>query len=149
MNNISGRRRFKNEINLIKNSYSIIIDSEIKFHVLLPNIGKITFEISSCYPFKIPIILINGEKYESFLLLKSNKLRSIYNKLYNNKCCMLCSSYICSSNWYPGIKIENILNEIIKMKNIMIKCNKYYLLEEIKQKNKIPIEINILSYLDV
>ena len=127
-------RRFTREINLIQNLYPIIIDNNMKFHVLLPNVGKITFELISSYPFKMPNILVNAQKYELFLSLKSNKLRNIYKLLFKNNCCMICDSYNCSENWSPAVKIENILNEIINMKNKMIQCGKYHLIEQIKKK---------------
>jgi hypothetical protein len=141
-------KRFTKEINLIQNSYPIIIDNNMKFHVLLPNIGKITFELTSYYPFKMPNILVNAQKYELFLSLKSNKLRNIYKLLFSNNCCMICDSYNCSGNWSPVVKIQNIINEIINMKNKMIQCGKYYLIEQIKKKNNIPIEINIFIYIN-
>jgi ubiquitin-protein ligase len=85
---------------------------------------NIKFEFPRCYPFKVPkVFIINNNEEVIVEYLKS--LKDI--KFPGISKCLCCESIICSNNWYPGLNVISIMEEIKKnytqlRKNIIDLC---------------------------
>lgn len=137
--------RIKHEIELIKkeksdyhfiysippNYNSISQNINIIFH-LFKEFFDILIILDKSYPYIAPQILFN---YKS--------LPHIY--INNNNDCLYCSSYLCSNNWYPGIKIVHLIDDVEKL------IGAYYIKKAIfgLKYIKLPKDIkeNIISFI--
>lgn len=138
--------RIKHEIELIKkeksdyhfiyyippNYNSINQNINITFH-LIKEFFDIMIIIEKKYPFVPPTILFN---YKS--------LPHIYINDYNFEC-LKCNSYLCSNNWYPAIKIVQLIDDVEKLIGAKYKKNASYGLEYFKNIPK-DIKKNIISF---
>lgn len=124
-------RRIRKEIekynNISSDTYDSLIEStgcntiQFTIHIkpLVKNV-KVCLKYSSEYPFTPPDMYVNGHKYIS--LLKTNKFnKDILKKIYNNNCCLCCSTIMCRDNWAPTLNFKNILDEIVK--NLILKVH--------------------------
>lgn len=71
--------------------------------------------ICDSYPFKAPLqVMVNNRiiDHEYFFNLPTNIKKRVYKNL-NGVCCMMCSSYLCSNNWAPSLRIIDSINQII------------------------------------
>ena len=71
--------------------------------------------ICDSYPFKAPLqVVVNNRiiDHEYFYNLPTNIKKRVYKNL-NGVCCMMCSSYLCSNNWAPSLRIIDSINQII------------------------------------
>ena len=71
--------------------------------------------ICDSYPFKAPLkVFINNRiiDHKYFFNLPTNIKKRVYKNL-NGVCCMMCSSYLCSNNWAPSLRIIDSINQII------------------------------------
>ena len=96
-------------------------------------INTYSFMIPQDYPFSPPKFTINELSYCEFYNLHTIRFEKVlqYIKGIN---CLCCHSYLCKNNWSPGLRLENMLNQIIEYKKL-----KYYiclklLADKIKEK---------------
>lgn len=81
--------------------------------------------ICDSYPFKAPLkVEINNRKidHEYFFNLPTNIKKRLYKNL-NGVCCMLCSSYLCSNNWSPSLRIIDSINQILHYRDKIIQAH--------------------------
>ena len=67
----------------------------------------IQIRIPDNYPFKCPTIFLNGVNY--FKILEEVSIKHKMTEM-----CLCCETVMCPYSWKPGIKIDDILNEILK-----------------------------------
>lgn len=128
-------RRFSNEItNIIEkfhnaNCNKLANGYEIKINFKNRNI---IFFVDKSYPFKAPIVKINGNDYIKMLCISTDKFsKKILNDKYNIDC-LCCRSFSCPNLWKPSrslldymLEIEtniNIIETILAMKYTYIVC---------------------------
>jgi ubiquitin-protein ligase len=147
--NSSVTNRLTNEFKFIKNNNYLqilsinITENLINIKILDKNYSKnniYTFLINKNYPFTQPNVFINNITYIQFMQIKSPETLKLLKEIWGYDC-LCCSTYMCSDNWRPTIKILNIIEEIQFYRNIRlaimykILCNKIsqkYLLKDIK-----------------
>jgi hypothetical protein len=95
------------EFNLIKKS-DTIYDLECNF----PD-NKLNIELSINYPFKGPKMLINGDNF--FNIIKHFDENIIKKKYGYN--CFCCQSYLCSKNWIPSIRLNQVIIQTFDLVN--------------------------------
>lgn len=64
------------------------------------------------YPFVAPTVYINEKLIDEITYL-NNYSSKILKKIHGIDC-LCCSSILCNNNWYPGLTIQDILNDIRK-----------------------------------
>jgi ubiquitin-protein ligase len=121
--NIIKRRITKEIINLketISSSICVYFD-EIKklpsVNVIIEEnskINNILFEFNSNYPFIPPIVSVNSEKYIEHILINNNlDFIKVLKELTGSQC-LCCNSYVCHNNWIAGVKLSDLVLEIIQ-----------------------------------
>lgn len=144
------RRRLKNECRIMMpkcDSFKVeyILNGGKIFVTFYINKNSYLFDVSTDYPFTIPKLLINGLNHNDFFNLKSTRFRSLI-KYVANIDCLCCNSYLCYNNWAPGVKFENIIDQIENYKNIKYLICLKIMLDQIKEKYLIQ-DINLDSWL--
>ena len=136
-------RRLKKE--LINTNYTIENSSNsskiIKFNY---NNYNIVIKISLDYPFKPPLELYINNRLMSHKYFNDLPYK-IKSRLYGksiNKCCLLCSSCLCSDNWAPSLKLIDVVKEFICIINMI---NMAYNKEYIKKYSKLPLFSELLE----
>lgn len=115
------KKRVKRELTDIYKLYDrIIVETNIYNKLVITLKRKnnsYVFIIPDYYPFRNPTLEINGLSQNYFFDLKSNRFRSIL-KLISGMDCLCCSSYLCPTNWTPGITLDKIVTELENYKTI-------------------------------
>lgn len=159
-NNIITKLSYKRSIsdfNLLVEKYkngtfSVNINGSItKYNInFLFDNSVFLFVIDDTFPFHNPKLYINHINYFDILKVHDEQSRTIIKNDYDMDC-LCCSTILCYNNWSPAIKLDFIIDEYIRFKNIICYCyNKKKLLEINKENNYIfPQEIidHICSYL--
>ena len=115
-------------------------ESSMLFIKFYPNqlLVNIVLEYSNDYPWKPPIITVNGHNYIRLLkIVEQWKLK------YINTKCLCCSSLMCISNWTPFKNISDVLTEVCTNLDLKLKFNEIRHVKKIKHKylnEDIPIE---------
>lgn len=127
--------------------YTISIMNQDDALIRLTSGYNVRIKFGDHYPFKKPEIFIDGKEYSDFLVIKKNKnTRELLKKMFNEKCCFVCSSLACPENWNTCMTVEKILVDIehkTRMKEqMMVEIE----VEKIKTKGLIPQHINITDY---
>jgi ubiquitin-protein ligase len=73
------------------------------------------FTIGNEYPFKPPILVVNGQLYTDYLCLSTKRLSNMYTKMYKISN-MLCYSIVKNSKWKASFTIQQIINEYNNVK---------------------------------
>ena len=119
------KRRITRELEKLNEHCSLIsIDSELNEtsnfdkHKYIVNIldsknGLIySIILSNTYPFKTPGVQINFRPYQEFLRIGSTEqLKKIHNLN-----CLCCSTITCGNNWSPAFTMNNLIEEIRRLK---------------------------------
>jgi len=130
-------RRINNELkNIIEkfhnvNCKKLFPNNEYKITISFKN-RNITFFLDKNYPFKEPIVKINGNDYIKMLCISTDNFsKKILNTKYNIDC-LCCTSLSCPNVWKPAksildymLEIEtniNIIETILAMKYTYIVC---------------------------
>ena len=109
---------------------------------------NIDLHFNEFYPFKPPTKILINNNILSYINIPY-RLWNYYTNILNYKC-PCCSSIICSGNWVPGNKIEEIINEYIDFKNKIINIrNITHFIDTLHILNKLPFDIqrNIISFI--
>jgi len=107
-------RRLEKELTGINYSVSILKEKK-KLITFVYKDKDVKVIICDSYPFKAPLqVMVNNRiiDHEYFFNLPTNIKRRVYKNL-NGVCCMMCSSYLCSNNWAPSLRIIDSINQII------------------------------------
>jgi hypothetical protein len=75
------------------------------------------FIINNNYPFLNPNVYVNNIDYKQLLITKHTSEKNNLKK-FKGIDCLCCSSLTCHYNWTPAIKLNNIITEIKKFKQI-------------------------------
>jgi hypothetical protein len=103
------------------------------------------FIINNNYPFLNPNIYVNNIDYKQLLI---SKTKSEINNLKKFKGinCLCCASLSCRNNWTPAIKLNNIITEIKKFKQIKRDLIYKLIIDIIKKKYLID-DIELYSWI--
>lgn len=117
-------KRLRKECQLIFEKYEnygieVIECEKGKKYSLKINIENKTlnFILSYDYPFKEPVLYINGNLYRDLLMFNCSELRNYLT--INNINCLCCKTLLCRNNWKPGIKLQHIIDEYLLTKKII------------------------------
>lgn len=69
------------------------------------------FSIPTNYPFEEPKLNINGTSHQSYLKIRSPRLK-VALKQISGLDCLCCNTYLCKGNWSPPITMEMLINQI-------------------------------------
>ena len=94
------QKRFSVNLIINNNSQDILINTYFRDKKCLIHI-----RLLNEYPFKCPIVYLNGIHYDRFL-----KQASIKHNI--TSMCLCCKSILCPDNWKPGYKLTNVIDEI-------------------------------------
>tara|TARA_B100000886_G_scaffold340107_1_gene307954 strand:- start:5133 stop:5600 length:468 start_codon:yes stop_codon:yes gene_type:complete len=100
------------------------------------------FEIPKYYPFKPPVLHLNGVNIITVLHNYQNFLLDIGVKKYTE--CICIKSLFCSNNWSPKLKIQDLVQEVQKEKWLIQEKYKTRFISPILLKNNI-YETGILN----
>lgn len=100
------------------------------------------FEIPKYYPFKPPVLLLNGVNIITVLHNYQNFLLDIGVKKYTE--CICIKSLFCSNNWSPKLKIQDLVQEVQREKWLIQEKYKTRFISPILLKNNI-YETGILN----
>ena len=107
-------KRFHRElIKLLDEGYDVKYCDEEIITLHIKQIGRVTIHNTLDYPFKKPLIMINGLDYRRLLRSPSKRFDKILKKNFN-VCCMECQSYLCDHKWNVSVTMKMILNEVIE-----------------------------------
>ena len=131
-NNIILSRRLKKELPKIKEKYDVkdIEISELqceKYKTSLILNNNIVIKLSDEYPFKRPLLIINGKNYLDMLYTRSQYLNNEIKILKGVECCLSCESILCGNNWCVSYTLMKVLQEYEENKKLFIRIfNKRY-----------------------
>ncbi|MDA9216210.1 hypothetical protein N9O88_00105 [bacterium] len=107
-------RRLEKEFNGINYSIKNLKEKKKLITFCYKN-HDIKVTICDSYPFKAPLqVMLNNRiiNHDYFFNLPTNVKKRVYKNL-NGVCCMMCSSYLCSNNWAPSLRIIDSINQIL------------------------------------
>jgi len=88
-----------------------IIDDENMCVSITKNHTNYAFSIPRNYPFEEPRVNINGVGHQTYLKIRSPRLK-VALKQVSGLDCLCCNTYLCKSNWSPPITMEMIINQL-------------------------------------
>jgi len=112
-------RRVNNEIADLKLKYPNIEFNLIKISDKEYNLefnfqgNKLNIILDPCYPFKPPGLLVNEKDFFE-IVRKSDS--TMIKKIYGFDC-FCCQSYLCSKNWSPSIRLDDIIDQSLDLIN--------------------------------
>lgn len=115
--NVYRRRLFKDLEDLVATypNINVIFDDILKvpYVLVIHNENVIKITLHKCFPFKGPIIELDGEPY-SKILIYTNAERKKALKDLKGIDCLCCESYICESNWKIQSRLKEVVDEVLK-----------------------------------
>lgn len=117
-------KRFLRDIGVLFNNYNNVKmirnkDTSIDIYILI-NKTRIQIKVYNDYPFRSPILYINGNEYLDYL--KMTYIRFLKELKYNGINCFCCNSMLCY--WKPTLTFQNLIDEYtsrkMEIKNIII-----------------------------
>ena len=115
------RKRISAELKLFINKFgsinlSFTTDSDsliftIIDNNIIPQFNTIAFVVPIDYPFRPPLVCINGQNYTSLIKFTSREKLNVLKSL-TDKDCLCCNTIICSDNWSPAMTFIDIVSEI-------------------------------------
>ena len=90
------------------------------------NFNQIDIYVNDEYPFRAPIVLLNGIHYIRYYKNLYTKYSNFINKYNINLICPCCDSITC--HWSPIYKIWDIIFEILRFEDSISKVYKYYII---------------------
>ena len=154
-NNLIISRRLKKELPKIKEKYDVkdvsISESQFeKYKTSLTLNNNIVIKLSDEYPFRKPLLIINGKNYLDMLRTTSPYINNEIKILKGVECCLSCESVLCGNNWCVSYTLMKVLQEYEDNKKLFIHVfNKRYV-PNICYKNNIfcnELIQNIQSYI--
>jgi len=112
-------RRVNNEIADLKLKnpnieFNLIKISDLEYNLKFNFQGKeLKIILDPSYPFKPPGLLVNGNDF--FEIIRKSDTTMI-KKIYGFDC-FCCESYLCSKNWSPSIRLDDIINQSLDLIN--------------------------------
>lgn len=107
----------------------------------------LTFSFSDDYPFKPPILMINGVNAQKCYKI-NNKIRLNAFMRKFGKTCLCCETLLCPHKWSPAARLPGIINEYNKNKRIKKYINSYILLLIANNKYDIMLPDEIIDIID-
>jgi len=116
--------------------------------VKVRGVGTVSVQYPADYPFRPPIVCVNGKDYNRFLRISSPRFLRLYDQLFSGRCSCACHSSILSSEkWSPAYMLVDIIKDLCHLHHD--KCFVAYTLqlEKIKERHGLPDDVDILSFL--
>jgi ubiquitin-protein ligase len=118
---ITRRKRISAELKLFINKFesinlSFTTDSDsliftIIDNNIIPQFNTIAFVVPIDYPFRPPLVCINGQNYTSLIKMNNHEKLHILKSL-TDKSCLCCNTVTCNDNWSPAMTFIDIISEI-------------------------------------
>ena len=118
---ITRKKRISAELKLFINKFgsinlSFTTDSDsliftIIDNNIIPQINTFSFVVPIDYPFRPPLVCINGQNYTKIIKMNNHEKLHVLKSL-TDKDCLCCNTIICSDNWSPAMTFIDIISEI-------------------------------------
>ena len=118
---ITRRKRISAELKLFINKFgsinlSFTTDSDsliftIIDNNIIPQINTFSFVVPIDYPFRPPLVCINGQNYTKIIKMNNHEKLHVLKSL-TDKDCLCCNTIICNDNWSPAMTFIDIISEI-------------------------------------
>lgn len=89
------------------------MDDNVIITIPISSTIDLTFRIFDWYPFRAPMVYLNGIEYFDILKCNHEKLKSSTNE------CIYCNSIVCPDKWKPAFKLISIVNEVKQTINLL------------------------------
>jgi hypothetical protein len=106
-----------------------ISDKEYDLQCDFPD-NKLNIKLDDFYPFKAPKITINDDDFFNTI---RNSDQNMTKKIYGFDC-FCCESYLCSKNWAPSIRLDQVIDQSFDLINKKKSLNNIKLDEISQQK---------------
>ena len=90
--------------------------------------------VTNTYPFKPPSVKINFRPYQEFLKISSPTFSQQLRKIHKINC-LCCATITCGDNWSPAYSINNLIEEIRRLKGYKRDLINKLLADKIKLKH--------------
>lgn len=122
MKNRGYMRRLTKETHNLEVYMSVLsnwYDEKSERHVIRISLNKhiIDFKIPQNFPFRPPLIELNGKNYRDMLTFRTKYFQQIIKD--NGISCLCCQSILCSAKWSPAYTLIDLVNEIKKNKKFI------------------------------
>jgi ubiquitin-protein ligase len=124
LNNITPsvrRKRISAELKLFINKFgsinlSFTTDSDsliltIVDNNITPQFNTFAFVVPNDYPFRPPIVIINGQNYTNLIKMNNREKLNVLKSL-TNRSCLCCNTITCYDNWSPALTFIDIISEV-------------------------------------
>lgn len=122
--------------------------STVKVTVYVRGIGTVVVTYPPEYPFRPPVVVVNGLPYARFLRIDSPRFQSMYSHMYAGRCCCVSHNSITSKeNWSPAHQLRDILDEVERFHHDKCRVAYTLIVNRIKERHQLPEDVPLLAFL--